>query len=229
MSRYVLIMLSSSIFLLTSCAKEFQSWNLPVRPCSNSTTLRDIDDNRYDIVKIGEQCWMQSNLKVSRFKDGSSITNFTDNIQWSLANTGAWCNYNNDTGNGANYGKLYNWYAVNDSRGLCPTGWHVPSDAEWITLGNYLGTSAGGNLKSTTGWSSPNTGATNSSGFTALPGGYRDYGGGFYILGYYGSFWSSSVAGLGSAQSRYLSYDNSAVNRASDDQHNGFSVRCVRD
>jgi uncharacterized protein (TIGR02145 family) len=126
---------------------------------------------------------------------------------------------------------LYNWYAVNDSRGLCPVGWHVPSDAEWTTLTDFLGGEgvAGGKMKSTTGWNSPNTGATNSSGFTGLPGGYRASGGGFGDLGYSGVWWSSSDAGSGSAWDRYLYYNFANAHRDYDDHRFGFSVRCARD
>ncbi|NBU72637.1 MAG: hypothetical protein EBS53_14545, partial [Bacteroidetes bacterium] len=102
-----------------------------------TTSITDVDGNSYATVQIGTQCWTQSNLRVGKYRDGSSIPNITDNTLWSQTNTsstGAWCNYNNDANNGTTYGKLYNWYAVNDSRGLCPTGWHVPTDAEWTTL-----------------------------------------------------------------------------------------------
>ena len=231
MSRYVLIMLSSSIFLLTSCAKEFQSWNLPELNLvpESCGTISDIDGNSYATIRIGTQCWMQSNLKVSKYRDGYNIPNITDNNQWNLTNTGAWCNYNNAPGNGTTYGKLYNWYAVNDSRGLCPTGWHVPSDEEWSTLEIYLGPSAGGKLKSTTGWYSSNIGATNSSGFTAMPGGARDASGGFSIVGEYGFWWSSSDAGSGSAWSRTLYFYGAGVDSYNFGSRYGFSVRCVRD
>jgi uncharacterized protein (TIGR02145 family) len=224
-------MLSSSILLLSSCAKEFLSWNLPeINLVPESCgTISDIDGNSYATIRIGTQCWMQSNLKVSKYRDGYNIPNITDINQWSLTNTGAWCNYNNALGNGTTYGKLYNWYAVNNSRGLCPTGWHVPSDQEWTTLENDLGSSAGGKLKSTTGWNSPNAGATNSSGFNALPGGYRGNNGGFDSVGYNGYWWSSSGAGSGSAWFRTLFYYYANVYRDDFDQRAGFSVRCARD
>jgi len=199
-----------------------------------TTSITDVDGNSYATVQIGTQCWTQSNLRVGKYRDGSSIPNITDNTLWSQTNTsstGAWCNYNNDANNGTTYGKLYNWYAVNDSRGLCPTGWHVPTDAEWTTLENHLGGSsaAGGAIKSTTGWNSPNTGATNSSGFTGLPGGLRTNDGGFYNVGFNGSWWSSSDAGSGSAWCRFLFYNNAGVARSNDGPRDGFSVRCVRD
>ena len=107
--------------------------------CGNAT-LSDVNGNSYPVVRIGTQCWTQSNLKVSKYRNGDNISNITDSTAWSQTNTGAWCNYSNSSANDALYGKLYNWYAVNDSRGLCPTGWHVPSDAEWTTLTSYLDT-----------------------------------------------------------------------------------------
>jgi uncharacterized protein (TIGR02145 family) len=199
-----------------------------------TTTVTDVDGNSYATVQIGTQCWTQSNLTVSKYRDGSSIPNITDNTQWSQTNTsstGAWCNYNNNASNGTTYGKMYNWYAVNDSRGLCPTGWHVPTDAEWTTLTTHLGGTlvAVGAMKSTTGWNSPNTGATNLSGFTGLPGGYRSNIGGFYNVGNYGYWWSSSGAGSGHAWYRDLYYNDASVYRGNGDRRGGFSVRCVRD
>jgi uncharacterized protein (TIGR02145 family) len=196
--------------------------------------VTDVDGNSYQTVQIGTQCWTQSNLTVSKYRNGDNIPNITDNTQWSQTNTystGAWCNYNNDASNGTTYGKLYNWYAVNDSRGLCPTGWHVPTDAEWLTLENHLGGSsvAGGAMKSTTGWNAPNTGATNSSGFTALPGGNRFHYGVFTSVGSNGFWWSSSVAGSGLAWSRWLFSSNATVSREFLELQYGYSVRCVRD
>jgi len=203
------------------------------QPCPGAPTVTDVDGNSYATVQIGTQCWTQSNLTVSKYRDGSSIPNITDNTQWSQTNTsstGAWSHYNNDANNGTTYGKLYNWYAVNDSRGLCPTGWHVPSDAEWTTLENHLGGTsvAGGAMKSTTGWNAPNTGATNSSGFTGLPGGNRGDDGGFYAVGD-GVWWSSSAAGSGNAWFRYLNCNFAGVISYYFDQTTGLSVRCVRD
>jgi uncharacterized protein (TIGR02145 family) len=191
----------------------------------------------YNTVQIGTQCWTRSNLKVSKYRNGDNISNITDNAAWSQTSTGAWCNYDNDAANDALYGKLYNWYAVSDSRGICPTGWHVPSDAEWTTLTTFLGgeSVAGGKMKSTAtqptpgGWNAPNTGATNSSGFTGLPGGDRNSGGEFGYLGEDGLWWSSSVAGPGDAWARLLSDNKANLYRGSDGSRLGFSVRCVRD
>ncbi|MFZ9939969.1 MAG: FISUMP domain-containing protein [Bacteroidia bacterium] len=210
--------------------------------CPGTPSLTDIDGNVYNTVQIGTQCWTQSNLTVSKYRNGNGIPNITNNTQWSQTNTGirGWCSYNNDASNGTTFGKLYNWYAVNDSRGLCPTGWHVPTDSEWNVMVKYLdpnadtaalgwqNTNAGTALKSTTGWNNNGNG-TNSSGFTGLPGGYRNDNGGFGNVGNFGYWWSSSDAGSGSAWYRTLNYGSANVFRSNPDQRYGFSVRCVRD
>jgi len=198
---------------------------------------RDIDGNTYKTVKIGNQCWTQSNLKVSKYRNGDNIPTGLSNSAWANTTSGAYAIYDNKRVNDGLYGKLYNHYAVTDSRGLCPTGWHVPSDAEWTTLENQLGGSsvAGGALKSTAtqptpgGWNSPNTGATNSSGFTALPGGLRYYNGDFINMTFIGYWWSSSVSSGSDAWYRSLNKYYSFINRTYNDRPNGISVRCCRD
>ena len=211
----------------------------PAFSCGTST-VSDIDGNNYNTIQIGQQCWTQSNLRVGKYRNGNTITNITNSTTWSQANSsniGAWCNYNNSITNGNIFGRLYNWYAVNDTRGLCPSGWHVPNDGEWTVLVNYLGGDswAGGALKSTTilptvgGWTSPNTSASNASGFTALPGGYRVTNGTFFEVGSYGGWWSTSSTGTNLAWVRLLWYGVANVDRVSYDQRFGFSVRCIRD
>ena len=144
---------------------------------SNNPTVSDVDGNVYQTVSICNQIWTKSNLNVSHYRNGDVIPQVTDPTQWGSLTTGAWCYYNNDPANGAIYGKLYNWYAVNDPRGLAPIGWHVPTDVEWTSLIECLGggSIAGAAMKEpgTNHWISPNTDATNSSGFTAFPGGFR--------------------------------------------------------
>jgi len=147
----------------------------------------------------------------------------------------SWCWYKNDSANGAIYGKLYNWYAVNDPRGLAPTGWHVPSDVECDTAVTHLGNNAGGKLKDTgtieagTGlWHAPNTGAFNKTGFTGLPGGNRNIDGSFNGIGYYGYWWSSTQDNL-FAWTRRLSYSDGDIYRDNLNKRDGFSVRCLRD
>jgi uncharacterized protein (TIGR02145 family) len=194
-------------------------------------------------VTIGTQVWTNQNLSVARYRNDDIIPQVTDATQWAALTTGAWCWYNNDSATyAATYGRLYNWYAVNDARGLAPQGYHIPSEAEWNKLVKYLdagadttclgctqSTIAGGAMKSTTGWNAPNTGATNSSGFAGLPGGYRNFGGTFNNVGSLGNWWSSTEASTGSAWSRYLNYDDSNAGRATNTKSLGFSVRCVRD
>jgi uncharacterized protein (TIGR02145 family) len=176
-------------------------------------------------------------LAVTKYRNGDPIPTGLSNTTWQSTTSGAYAIYDNVAANNTTYGKLYNWYAVNDSRGLCPTGWHVPSDAEWTTLinyldpnadgGNYAPNIAGGKMKSTTGWTSPNSGATNESGFTGLPGGIRSTNGTYNNIGYDGFWWSSTENVY--AWTRRLTYGDSSFYRNSSYKRNGFSVRCVRD
>jgi uncharacterized protein (TIGR02145 family) len=195
-------------------------------PCSGIPTVKDIDGNTYNTVQIGTQCWTKENLKVTKYRNGTPIPTRLDS---------AGTIHNNDPANEAIYGKLYNWYAVVNYRGLCPIGWHVPTDAEWTTLTTYLGGLgvAGGKMKSTgiTYWSSPNTGATNESGFSALPSGYVESNVGLRPNGRGSAFyWSATESGFGGdAWSRKLNDYDGFVNRSLYNWHNGFSVRCLRD
>jgi uncharacterized protein (TIGR02145 family) len=200
--------------------------------CGTITSVTDIDGNVYPVVEIGNQCWTKENLKTSKFADGSVIPNTTNNDTWANLTSPAWCNYENNAGNDAIYGKLYNWYTVADPRNVCPTGWHVPTDADWTVLTDYLGgeTVAGGKMKTTSGWQSPNTSATNESGFSGLPGGYRFYyDGSFSFVGYYGFWWSSSESSTASAWSRDLVYAYGNADRTYFNKQNGLAVRCLRD
>jgi uncharacterized protein (TIGR02145 family) len=194
----------------------------------------DIDGNEYATVIIGNQVWMSENLKVTKYRDGTAIPTGLSNSEWENTTSGAYAVYDNNETHADTYGYLYNWYAVDDSRNIAPDGWHVPTDDEWTTLTDYLGGTsvAGGKMKETgtSHWNSPNTGATNESGFTAFPGGYRNDGDGNYnVIGSYGYFWSSSESGSNNAWKRDLYYNNSGVYRYDDDKNYGFSVRCVRD
>jgi uncharacterized protein (TIGR02145 family) len=186
-------------------------------------------------VTIGTQTWDKCNLDVSTYRDGTPIPQVTDQIAWEALTTGAWCYYDNDPANNAIYGKLYNWFAVNNTinGGLAPLGKHIPTDAEWTTLTDFLGGAsvAGGKMKETgfCHWNSPNTNATNSSVFTTLPGGYRSTGG-FVNIGNFGWLWSSSenVPNL-SASARLLRYNSGNVLTSDSGQLVGFSVRCIID
>lgn len=208
---------------------------------SDTGIVTDIDGNIYHKVAIGTQVWLVENLKVTHYRNGDPIPNVTDGSQWIGLNTGAYCNYYNDSTNANTYGRLYNWYAVDDPRGLAPEGWHVPSLAEWHTLVDFLGGDlvAGGAMKDTILWQLPNTGATNSSGFSALPGGCHndgysydsyDYDSNFHSMTYSTYFFSSSdyllpthawICCLSSYDPRVLCPTNY--------KQGGYSVRCVRD
>jgi len=200
---------------------------------ANPASLTDINGNVYPTVNIGTQTWMQKNLNVSKYKNGDIIPQVTNAAQWAALTTGAWCWYNNDSATyAATYGKLYNWYAVNDPRGLAPEGWHVPSDSEWINLENYLGGSAiaGGKLKETgtTNWLSPNTGSTNLSGFTFIPGGTRMTNGQFVNVKLYGYSWSNTQSSITNAWIRTLFYINAEISKGSSKKTDAFSTRCLK-
>jgi uncharacterized protein (TIGR02145 family) len=186
------------------------------------------------VVTICCQSWMTTNLDVDRYRNGDPIPHVTDPGAWSVLTTGAYCYYNNDSATyAAAYGKLYNWYAVNDPRGLAPEGWHVATDFEWTTLVECLGGAniAGGLLKEigTTHWASPNTDATNLSGFTALPGGVSYDDGVFINVGSNGYWWTSTEYDYDNAWYRILGHSSSGVTRDSSYKGYGLSVRCLRD
>jgi uncharacterized protein (TIGR02145 family) len=194
-------------------------------------------------VSIGTQIWSIKNLDIARYRNGDPIPQVTDPTQWANLTTGAWCWYRNDSATyGPTYGRLYNWYAVNDPRGLAPQGWRIPTESDWNRLVKFIdqgadttcqscnqSTIAGGTLKSTTGWNTPNTGATNSSGFTGLPGAIRYGAGSFSFIGFYGLWWSAGE--FDATGSCYRRLDNSvaSVYRGFASKTDGFSVRVVRD
>jgi uncharacterized protein (TIGR02145 family) len=189
----------------------------------------------YKAVKIYDQFWMAENLNVSHFRNGDKIPELKADEDWKKIKeegTAGWCYYNNDPVNGKKYGKLYNWWAVNDPRGLAPEGWHVSSDDEWRTLLDNLGGEgqAGASLKEigTKHWLSPNERATNSSGFKALPGGMRGIEGfnAVYIAGYW---WCSTEMSQIEAWDRNIDYRSGEVYRHGFIKHTGLSVRCLRD
>jgi uncharacterized protein (TIGR02145 family) len=213
-------------------------WANPDFICGVSK-LWDIDGNTYNTVAIGSQCWTKENLKVTKYRDGTAIplnatgdaTGYSFSNTWGNLTTGAYTIYGNQASsdpNATNYGFLYNVFAASDSRKLCPIGWHVPSDAEWTTLTDYLGglSAAGGKMKSTgtTYWYTPNTSADNSSGFSALPGGYRGNDGYFGLISFYAFFLSSDCF------PRRLEYNNDDVLRLDCSfRYYGGSVRCLKD
>jgi uncharacterized protein (TIGR02145 family) len=211
--------------------------------CGGATTVT-FDGHTYALVAIGTQCWFAENLRSDNYRNGDAIPGNLSDVQWTYNSSGAQTVYgegsstvyqgsSDEVANLATYGRLYNWYAVNDSRGLCPSGFHVPSDGEWTVLENALGGSsvAGMALKA----SSPAWNGTNSSGFSALPGGFRDYGDGYFSgQSVYGSWWTSSPWSSSSPNgpdgfSRALGIGYSNVSRTTRNPLDGFSVRCVRD
>lgn len=207
------------------------------------STVTDINGNVYHTVIIGTQTWLVENLKTTKYLNGENISNVTDNNTWSTTTYDAWCDYNNIAANGIKYGHLYNWYAVNNFRKIAPAGWHIPSIDDLRTLSNYVYSHSNNSgsldkaLASTTDWATDSTtnvignnlSINNSSGFTALPGGYRSYfNGAFYNLGVAGHWWTSStdVVGFPLKLSLYYNNTNSGMSALKLD---GYSVRCVRD
>jgi len=196
-------------------------------------TVTDIDGNVYHTMKIGNQFWMIENLKVTHYRNGDAIQNVKDDAAWEDLSIGAYCDYENNVSNSLTYGRLYNWSAVSDGRSICPSGWHVPTNEEWNILTNLLGGDevAAGKLKEagTAHWLSPNEGATNETGFTALPGGSRETDGSFSYLGLSGDWWSSTLFMPEVAWERYLDYSSPGVYTHGNAIRCGFSVRCVKD
>ena len=193
-----------------------------------TTTVTDVDGNVYNIIEIGTQKWLKENLRTTKYRDGSPITHASSDIDWGNLTGGGWCNYENDAANDAVYGKLYNYSAITDSKNICPTGWHVPTLTEWNTLITFLGDTAiaGGKLKEvgTAHWTSPNTGATNTSGFTALPGGQRFHSGAFYQKNSNAFFWTSTYS-----MYTCLSHITTEIYTYTSTTKLGFSVRCIKD
>jgi uncharacterized protein (TIGR02145 family) len=196
--------------------------------------VEDAEGYVYKTVKIGDQWWLAENLKTAKYNNGDPIgTTTPSSLDISGENEPKyqWAYDGNESNVGA-YGRLYSWYAVTDNRGICPTGWHVPTDAEWTLLTNFLegDNIAGGKLKEigTIHWYSPNTGATNETGFTALPGGYRGGNGAFRYIGGSGLWWSFTESSSSYGWSRTMSYIDDQVGRYNYVKEDGFSVRCLK-
>lgn len=242
------------LFFLLSCTKTDQLLQVNeslLKKSNQPAVCIDIDGNSYKTIKIGNKVWMAENLRVTRYRNGQAINPVTSTAGWAdlanLDNKAAWCYYDNNAGNDKPYGKLYTWYAVNDTRGIAPKGWHIPTNEEWIQLGNALGgySVAGGKMK-TTGtieagnglWRAPNTSATNSSGFSAVPAGERSASGVFDGKSYRTRWWTAN-SWEGDAFN-FFSLDinlfsnqgtlyNSSDNITSYNALAGLSVRCVKD
>lgn len=222
---------------------DFEGWNGQWRSLTaasgavGSGTAFDIDGNQYLTVVLGTQTWMRENLKTTRYRNGDPIEEVLLKGEWEVLDTGAWSWYDHDSEKDVPFGKLYNWFAVNDGRGLCPTGWHVPTGSEWTTLTDYLGgtTVAGGKLKKTgsltdgTGyWSNTNDGVSNESGFSGVPSGFREADGDFGGLSSSCVLWSSTEFDISNALIRLILSGGSAINASMNDKRFGFAVRCVK-
>ena len=221
----------------TSCSNSIQTRTYTSSPsgCKGSPPADSLQRSCV-MGKIGNQIWTTKNLDVATYRNGDAIPQVQDAAAWNILTTGAWCYYENNSANGTTYGKLYNWYAVNDSRGLAPTGYHIPTSAEWSTLTTYLGGMqiAGGKMKEsgTSHWISPNTDATNSSGFTGLPGGYRNESSGIFGgIGTIGWWWTSGGVGNNKAWDVKLRNDEGEVSGYGNGApiRFGMSVRCIKD
>lgn len=223
-----------------SCKKDDSSNN----PTSGETgTVTDIEGNVYKTIKIGTQIWMVENLKTSKYRNGDLITIVTDEIEWRTISTEACCTYNNNVALGNKYGKLYNWYAVNDSRIIAPLGWHIPTVTEWSTLEKYITANLGTSgsvakaLASKTDWASASEknaigndlSINNSSGFTALPGGLRSNDGKFRNIGVSSFWWHSTEYNASSGWSLWLGNDASNMDNSDAPKEDGFYIRCVKD
>lgn len=220
-----------SITVLVPCFDSIYNQNLTYG------AVFDVEGNEYRTIQIGTQTWMAQNLNTSSYRDGTPIAPVTSNSVWfnlDDTETGAWAYFNNDSATyNCPYGKLYNFYAVEDTRGICPTGWHIPTDAEWDILRDFLDPLAAGNVNVAGGkmksvgtmyWANPNTGATNSSGWSGLPGGYRFSAGFFVSFGTLGTWWSAS------SRARSLQFDDEVLlDYTSNDKRFGMYCRCIQD
>lgn len=227
--------------LLFGCATEEElSPSFPntyyLNPDLTYDSIADCSGNTYATIEIGNQEWMAENLRTTCYANGDLIPNVTDANQWDNLTTGAWAHFQNDSQYENPFGKLYNWYAVTEPRNVCPTGWHVPTDAEWSLLRNYLGGESvdGGKMKTsgTQYWQAPNTGATNESGFSGLPGGTRIKQGpwdSFSSIGSNGHWWSATETSANWALGRTLLYHSVRSSGWNTEKPNGLCVRCLKD
>ena len=212
------------------------SQNLDLVVCINPNsidTVNDVDGNTYNVIQIGAQYWMQENLKTTHYNNGTPITTGLTNADWQSNTSGAYSEYNNNSNNSSTYGNLYNWYAVANPAGLCPTGWHVPTNSEWMQLDVICGggdSISGGYLKEVglTHWASPNFGATNATGFTALPGGSRLFNGPYSYMGYNGNWWAATDYSQNTAYYNHMLYGSAALLNDYTFKSTGHSVRCIK-
>ncbi len=224
--------------LMDGCSKKDDSSSTQNGILFNSKltygSVTDVDGNVYKTITIGNQTWMAENLRVLHYRNGDTIPGITDATKWAQRIKGAYCDYLNDASKAAIYGKLYNWLTIIDTRNVCPAGWHVPVDAEWETLYTTLGgyqTTTSDKMREVgiTHWAYINDGASNACGFTAIPGGMRDFGGIFFDVGQTGFWWSATPSGDYYQQEADYYFLDSGVNSGSGSRLNGLSIRCVKD
>lgn len=228
------------LFILWSCSESDQTEDpIEKNPDHLNPTLQygeieDIEGNKYKTIQIGSLIWMAENLRTSKFCNGDQIPLKTSNSEWvnsSNQKVPAIASINNDLTKDYPYGKFYNWYSVNDSRNICPCGWRIPSDIEWKSMIDNLGSNAGGKLKTSTGnfWVLPNAGATNESGFSGLPSGSRfDTDGSFNVFGTVGGWWASDKIGVSASWVYALIQENGNTDRGGAPFGTGISVRCIK-
>jgi uncharacterized protein (TIGR02145 family) len=239
------------LLVLSSCLKNKEAIIAAQHSCGAGNvhnasktygTVKDIDGNTYKTIQIGTQTWMAENLRTTRYRNGVSIENAVETTSWVNNTTGAYCSYNNNTANDCPYGKLYNWFAATNENGICPQGWHTPSSDEWSILINYLdpgalggtnpnNTIAGGKMKSpgTKYWTGPNQGATNSTGFSGLPGGTRFNNGNFSDFKEYGYWWTSTPYVNRVAWFHFLRTRDGGAYKNGFDKFGGLCIRCIKD
>ena len=235
--KHIITIISLSVIFLFSCGKKGQ--NNQNNTNQNNTSVTDVDGNIYPTVTIGSQTWMAKNLEVTHYRNGDIIPNITNQTSWDNTSLGAWCDYEHNSAYGDIYGHLYNWYTVNDPRNVAPNGWHVATRADYQLLVTYLGGTigqedsvAGGHMKEAglLHWVSPNTGASNSSGFTALPAGWLEFNG-FYSI-FEGTIWWA-VDPLTQNNASKFAYSNGAGHAGALPlmalPNAGCSIRCVKD
>ena len=229
---------TAAIILMANMSAQTNKIMKPQASVTNINTVTDGDGNEYHSITIGTQVWLNTNLKTTKYNDYTDIPLVTDNSAWENLATPGYCWYNNDQAKyGEVYGALYNWYAANSStnggKNVCPTDWHVPTEADWNTLIEFLGGTrvAGGKLKETdtTHWDSPNIMATNETLFNALPGGYRYYNGKYYNVGHSGYWWCDQEFGDNTARSWSLNYSYPIIDDNESYKQNGSSIRCIKD
>lgn len=243
--RYLTVFVMVIVLIVTSGCEKDEDPNGDEKPKVETGAVMDAQDNVYATVRIGDQWWMAENLRVTVYNDGTEIPNLEDGNEWMVAGEGAYVFYNNDRNLAGEFGALYNWFAVVDEKGICPAGWEVPSEEDWQDLERHLGMNEdeisltglrgdieGGMLKDTgiQIWSIPNVGATNETGFSALPAGSRQVEPivFFDFLTEETCYWTTTASGDNNAWSRGLTFKTSGIFRYGADKRDGYSVRCLK-